>query len=49
MINQQAEKIQEMAAVMNEAALIDEKSSSQDIELMAKLRTENKVMVRKCI
>lgn len=41
MIKQQAEKIQEMAAVMNEAALLDEKNASKDMELMSRLKTEN--------
>lgn len=43
MIKQQAEKIQEMAAVMNEAALLDEKNASKDMELMTRLKTENEV------
>lgn len=43
MIKQQAEKIQEMAAVMNEAALLDEKNASKDMELMSRLKTENEV------
>ncbi|GLV35186.1 Ionotropic receptor 76b [Carabus blaptoides fortunei] len=42
MIKQQAEKIQEMAAVMNEAALLDEKNASKDMELLTRLKTENK-------
>lgn len=43
-INWQAEKIQEMAAVMERAASIDESKSHNNEELLSKLRAENKVI-----
>lgn len=42
-IRQQAEKINEMAAVMDQAALIDEQRANTDEEIMARLKVENKV------
>lgn len=42
-IKEQAEKIQEMAAVMEGAAYIDETRSNREEEIISKLRTENKV------
>ncbi|CAH1114120.1 unnamed protein product, partial [Psylliodes chrysocephalus] len=40
-IQQQAEKIQEMAAVMDKAALIDENVDSREQEVVSMLRIEN--------
>lgn len=40
-IKQQEEKIQNMVAVMNAAALIDEQNANRDVELITKLKTEN--------
>lgn len=42
-IQQQAEKIQEMAAVMDKAALIDENVDSREQEVVSMLRIENQV------
>lgn len=42
-ITKQAEKIQEMAAVMDHAAVIDENQSNKDEEIMSRLKTENQV------
>lgn len=42
-IKQQAEKIQEMAAVMDKAAIIDESRANTEEEIIARLRLENKV------
>lgn len=42
-IKQQAEKIQEMAAIMDQAALIDENRTCRDSEIMSMLKVENKV------
>ena len=41
----QAEKIQEMAAVMRKAALIDELAMYKNSELLAMLKEENKVRI----
>ncbi|KAF2894238.1 hypothetical protein ILUMI_11931 [Ignelater luminosus] len=40
-ISKQAEKIQEMAAVMDHAAFIDESQNNENNELMSRLKTEN--------
>lgn len=45
-IKQQAEKIQEMAIVMDKAATIEEERAFTDEEIVAKLKTENKVIQR---
>lgn len=42
-IKDQAEKIQEMAAVMKGAAIIDETRAHREEEIMSRLRAENKV------
>lgn len=42
-IKQQAEKIQEMAIVMDKAATVEEERALKDEEIMARLKTENKV------
>lgn len=42
-IKDQAEKIKEMAAVMEGAAFIDESKSCKDEEIMSRLKAENKV------
>lgn len=44
-INQQAEKIQEMAAVMDKAAEIDENTEMQREELLSMLKAENQVKI----
>lgn len=46
-IKRQAEKIQEMAAVMDQAALIDENRTCRDEEIMSMLKIENKVSKNK--
>lgn len=44
-IQKQAEKIQEMAAVMNKAATIDEERNYRDQELVSMLKAENQVKI----
>lgn len=44
-INEQAEKIQEMAAVMERAAEIDESSELQREEVISMLKSENQVRI----
>ncbi|XP_034249249.1 FGFR1 oncogene partner 2 homolog [Thrips palmi] len=41
-VHKQAEKISEMAAVMNQVAVMDEESSVRDLESMSQLITENR-------
>lgn len=47
-ISKQAEKIQEMAAVMDHAAFIDESQNNENNELMSRLKTENEVRTIIC-
>lgn len=42
-MHKHAEKIAEMAAVMNQVAVMDEESSVRDLESMSQLITENRV------
>lgn len=42
-IRKQAEKIREMAVVMDQAATIEEERAIRDEEIMTRLKTENKV------
>lgn len=44
-IRQQAEKIQEMAAVMDKAATVDEESDFRDQEIVSMLKAENQVIL----
>lgn len=44
-IRKQAEKIQEMAVVMDKAATIEEERALRDEEIVAKLKVENEVCV----
>lgn len=44
-IKDQAEKIQEMAAVMEGAAYIDETRANREEEIMSRLKAENKVFI----
>lgn len=43
-IKKQAEKIQEMVAVMERAACMDEAKQNKDEEIVSRLKTENKVI-----
>lgn len=46
-IRKQAEKIQEMAIVMDQAATVEEERALKDEEVMTRLKTENKVILVK--
>lgn len=44
----QAEKLHEMAIVMDQAATVEEERALRDEEIMSRLKTENKVVLYFC-